>query len=40
MKTCWTCKYFYEKCVDCKNKEKWELWEDGTNRDTQIFRAK
>lgn len=39
MKTCWTCKYFYEKCVDCKNREKWVLW-DGTERDINSIREK
>ena len=24
---CWFCKHFYEKCEDCINKSKWELWE-------------
>ena len=23
---CWFCRHFYEKCDDCIDKSKWELW--------------
>ena len=35
MKVCWTCKYFYDKCTECKNKDKWEMW-NGTERNIAI----
>ena len=42
-KKCWFCRHFYEKCDDCIDKSKWELWEgnesNGDSRNNSSIRG-